>query len=127
MTFIESLPLACSGQEASGQDRKSDTGCAWENSDTRRGDGGPLRGNLLALKCHLVGGGLKTGTKEGVHSVHTLCFGFGCTGVGLVRIGDVFGGGADLQGEEPCSSPTSGTVFSQVRGFLAFECAQFVL
>ena len=65
MTFIESLPLACSGQEASGQDRKSATGCAWENSDTRRGDGGPLKGNLLALKCHLVGWRPQNGHKRG--------------------------------------------------------------
>jgi hypothetical protein len=31
--------------------------------------------------------------------------------IGLVRIGDVFGGVADFQGMAPGSSPTSGTCF----------------
>ena len=61
-----------------------------------------------------------------MHNVHTLGFGFGCTGIGLVRIGDVFGGGADFQGLAPGSSPTSGTVFSLFKGVLASECAHFV-
>jgi hypothetical protein len=39
---------------------------------------------------HADGLGLKVLTKEGVDSVHTLGFGFGCTGLGLVRIGEVF-------------------------------------
>ncbi|MDQ0821452.1 hypothetical protein QFZ79_003829 [Arthrobacter sp. V4I6] len=50
-------------------------------------------------------------TKEGVHNVHTWGFGFGCTGVGLRRIGEVFGDIADFQGQESGSSPTSGTRF----------------
>ena len=53
----------------------------------------------------------------GVHNVHTWGFGFGCTGFRLGRIGDVFGGGAVFQGLAPGSSPTSGTVFSPLRGF----------
>ena len=53
----------------------------------------------------------RRGQKEGVHNVHTLCFGLRCTGVGLVRIGDVFGGVAGFQGLAPGSSPTSGTCF----------------
>jgi hypothetical protein len=56
------------------------------------------------------------GKKRGVDSVHTLGFRFGCTGLGLGRIGDVFERVADLQGQEPGSSPTSGTVFSPIRG-----------
>ena len=61
------------------------------------------RGKLLVLQQY--------GPKEGVHNVHTLGFGFGCTGVGPGRIGDVFGGVADFQGLAPGSSPTSGTCF----------------
>ena len=52
-----------------------------------------------------------------MHNVHTLGFGSGRTGAGLGRIGDVCGGVADIQGLEPGSSPTSGTVFPQFRGF----------
>ena len=67
----------------------------------------------------------EVGRKEGVHNVHTLGFGLGRTGGGLGRIADVFGGVADLQVLEPGSSPTSGTVFPQVRGFLVlFSCGQ---
>ena len=70
------------------------------------------------------GPGNKRGKKGGVHNVHTLGFGLGRTGAGLARITEVFGGAADLQGLEPGSSPTSGTVFLQVRGFFgAFSCA----
>lgn len=47
--------------------------------------------------------------KESVHNVHTGGFGFGCTGGGPVRIGDVYAGVADFQGLAPGSSPTSGT------------------
>ncbi len=60
------------------------------------------------------------GQKEGVHNVHTLGFGSGRTGAGLGRIPEVFGGVAEIQGLEPGSSPTSGTVFPQVRG--VFVC-----
>ena len=55
--------------------------------------------------------GVEVGKKEGVHNVHTLGFGSGGTGCGLARIGDVFGGVADILGLEPGSSPTSGTCF----------------
>ena len=70
-------------------------------------------------------GGAEVGTKEGVHNVHTLGFGSGRTGAGLGRSADVSGGVAEIQGPEPGSSPTSGTVFPQVRGFLVlFSCGQ---
>ena len=69
-------------------------------------------------------GGAEVGKKEGVHNVHTLGFGPGRTGAGLGRIGDVCGGVAEIQGLEPGSSPTSGTVFPQVRRlFGVFSCA----
>ena len=54
---------------------------------------------------------LKMLTKVGVHIVHTRGFGFGCTGTGLGRIAEVFGGVAGFQGQAPGSSPTSGTCF----------------
>jgi hypothetical protein len=57
--------------------------------------------------------------KEGVRNVHALGLGLGRIGAGLGRIGEVSGGVAGLQGLESGSSPTSGTVFPQVRGFLA--------
>ena len=60
------------------------------------------------------------GRIQGVDGVHTLGLGLGRTGAGLGRIAEVFGGVADIQGLEPGSSPTSGTVFLQVRGFLLF-------
>ena len=70
------------------------------------------------------GWGAESGQREGVHNVHTLGFGSGRTSAGLGRIADVFGGVADIQGLEPGSSPTSGTVFPQVRGsFCVFSCA----
>ena len=59
--------------------------------------------------------GAEAGKKVGVHNVHTLGFGSGRTGAGLGRIVDVSGGVQCLQGLEPGSSPTSGTVFPQVR------------
>ena len=69
-------------------------------------------------------GGAEVGKKEGVHNVHTLGFGSGRTGAGLGRIAEVCGGIQCLQGLEPGSSPTSGTVFPQVRGLLVpFLCA----
>jgi hypothetical protein len=65
------------------------------------------------------------GKKDCVHIVHTLGFGSGRTGSGLGRIAEVFGGVADIQGPEPGSSPTSGTVFSLFRGlFGVFSCGQ---
>ena len=68
-------------------------------------------------------GGAEVGEKEGVHNVHTLGFGSGRITAGLGRIADVFGGVADFEGLEPGSSPTSGTVFPQVRGIFAlFSC-----
>jgi hypothetical protein len=73
--------------------------------------------------CSLVGCA-KVGKSEGVHIVHTMGFGSGRTGAGLGRIAEVCGGVAEVQGLEPGSSPTSGTVFPQVSGFLGFcSCA----
>ena len=54
----------------------------------------------------------------GVDSVHTLGHGLGRTGAGLGRIPYVSAGVQCLEGLEPGSSPTSGTAFPQVRGFL---------
>ena len=72
-----------------------------------------------------AGCGMKVVTKEGVHNVHTLGFGSGRTGAGLGRIAEVFGEVAEIQGLEPGSSPTSGTVFPQVRGILCVSsCGQ---
>jgi hypothetical protein len=56
--------------------------------------------------------------RAGVHNVHTLGFGSGRTGAGLGLIAEVCGGVAEIQVLEPGSSPTSGTVFPQFRGFL---------
>ena len=60
------------------------------------------------------------GRIEGVDSVHTLGVGLGCTGAGLGRIAEVIGGGADIQGLEPGSSPTSGTCFPCSGAFWCF-------
>lgn len=56
----------------------------------------------------------------GVDSVHTFGFGLGCTSVGSGRIPHVSAGAQCLQGLECGSSPTSGTVFPQVRGSWCF-------
>ena len=64
-----------------------------------------------------LGSGRRNGQNRGVHNVHTLGFGSGRTCAGPGRITEVFGGVADIQGPEPGSSPTSGTVFPQFRGF----------
>ena len=44
------------------------------------------------------GWGAEVGKKEGVHNVHTRDFGLGRMSAGLGRIGEVFGGVADIQG-----------------------------
>ncbi len=59
----------------------------------------------------LDGWGLKMPTKEGVHIVHTLGFGFGCTGIGLGRTGDVFGGEGLFKGWHPVRVPPRARVF----------------
>jgi hypothetical protein len=56
--------------------------------------------------------------------VHTLAFGLSLTGAGPGRIAEAFGGVAETQGPERGSSPTSGTVFSLVRGIVALTCVQ---
>ena len=61
-------------------------------------------------------GSAESGQSEGVHKVHTSGFGSDRTGAGLGRIAGVCGGVADIQGREDGSSPTSGTVFPQVKG-----------
>ena len=71
-------------------------------------------------------GEVLVGRIGGVDSVRTLGHGLGGTGTGtgtgtgLGRIPCVLAGVQCLQGLEPGSSPTSGTVFPQVRGFLVF-------
>jgi hypothetical protein len=55
--------------------------------------------------------------KQGVDSVHTLGFGFGCTDIGLVRIGDVFGGVADFQGERLVRVPPRAQCFRRSGAF----------
>ena len=54
--------------------------------------------------------GLKMVTKEVMNIVHTFGFGFSCISVGLCRIGEVFGGVADFQGERLVRVPP-GTCF----------------
>jgi hypothetical protein len=61
---------------------------------------------------------------RGVDSVHTLGHGLGRTGAGLARIPYVWAGVQCLQGLECSSSPTSGTVFPQVRGLWPSDRAQ---
>ena len=78
---------------------------------------------------HAVKGGgtslAKMATKEGVHNVHTLGLGFGCTGIGQGRIGDVFGSGGSSRVGARFESHL-GHVFSLFRGLLASECGQTV-
>jgi hypothetical protein len=57
-------------------------------------------------------------SERAVYNVPTFCFGLGRTSVGLARIRDVFWSSQCWQGWECGSSPTSGTVFPQVRGLL---------
>ena len=54
--------------------------------------------------------------KRGVYKVHTFGSGLARTSGGLVQIADVFWSSHCFQGLESGSSPTSGTVFPQVRG-----------
>ena len=60
-------------------------------------------GARLALRA------AQNGLFWGVHNVHIVGFGFGCTGIGLDSGG--FRGVADSQGQESGSIPTSGTCF----------------
>jgi hypothetical protein len=73
-----------------------------------RGDAGLSSGKG---GCRSLGKAAEMVTKEGVDSVHTLGFGFGCTGVGLGRTGDVLGGVADFQGERLVRVPSRARVF----------------
>lgn len=56
--------------------------------------------------------------------MHAVGLGLGCTGIGLGRIVDVFGGVAGFRGLAPGPSPTSGTVFYLVSGLFAADCVQ---
>ena len=58
----------------------------------------------------------------GVDNVHTLAPGLGRTAAGSGRIPHVSAGAQCLRGLGCSSSPTSGTVFPQVRGYLVFYC-----
>jgi hypothetical protein len=58
----------------------------------------------------------------GVYIVHILVFGSGRTGAGSARTPHVSAGAQCLRGSECGSSPTSGTVLPQVRGFFAVWC-----
>jgi hypothetical protein len=62
----------------------------------------------------------RSGQKGSVDSVNTLGFGSGCTTVGLARIAYLFRSSLCFRGLECGSSPTSGTVFPQVRGLFVF-------
>ena len=112
MTFIESHPSGCSGQK-----RPAKVVCRIKALRNVRGvaAGGGEGFSTSRGTIHAGPSWLRTLTKEGVHNVHTWGFGFGCTGIGLGRIGEVFGGVAGFQGLAPGSSPTSGTVFSRSR------------
>jgi hypothetical protein len=54
---------------------------------------------------------LKMAKKEGVDTVHTLGFGFGCTTIGLGRIGEVFERVADSLGERLVRVPPRAQCF----------------
>ncbi|MCB5293475.1 hypothetical protein BJQ90_02925 [Arthrobacter sp. SO3] len=79
----------------------------------------------LSTRGAAVWGRPLAGRIGSVDSVHTLGPGLGRTGAGLARIPHVSAGAQCLQGPEPGSSPTSGTVFPQVKGLLGgFSCGQ---
>jgi hypothetical protein len=61
----------------------------------------------LRLRCRLrrVTPRRTKAKKQGVHNVYTQGSGLGCTGAGRRRIGEVCGGVADFQGEEPVRVP----------------------
>ena len=72
--------------------------CGLGRHSASRGDRSECK-KLSADRAGLHASGHQAGTKEGVDTVHTLGFGFSCTGLGLARIGDIFERMADLQGE----------------------------
>jgi hypothetical protein len=81
----------------------------WTNRAVARPWGGSA---AVAWSC------TKICQKGGVDSVNRFGIGLGRTSAGLTRIRYVFGSSQCLQGLECGSSPTSGTVFPQVRGLL---------
>ena len=111
MTFVEFQPQARSAQKRSAK-------------VVRRAPVGPegmeMRGVEVACverelsrregSCTSLGSASRA-QKEGVHIVQTLGFGLSCTGVILVRIGEVFGGVAVFLGERLVRVPPRARVF----------------
>lgn len=112
MTFIESHPSACSGQKRPAKVLRRIPAQPGNVGGVAAGGGEGF--STSGGTVHAGPSWLKMLTKEGVDSVHTLGFGFGCTGVGPGRIGEDFGRVADFQERRLVRVP-SGT-FSQVRG-----------
>ena len=116
MTFIESNPSACSGQKRPAKvlhripakPRKVDGVAA------AGGEGFSTSGGTI----HAGPSWLKMLTKEGVDSVHTLGFGFGCTGVGPGRIGENFGRVADFQEGRLVRVPPRAQCFRRSEAFV---------
>lgn len=75
---------------------------------------------------HCSGSFIKMLTKEGVDSVHTLGFVFGCISMGLGRIGEVFERGADFRGNGWFESHLA-HVFSRLGGLLASKGGQMFI
>ncbi|MFC9353971.1 hypothetical protein [Arthrobacter sp. NPDC057013] len=116
MTFIEPLSMACPGQKCTGKIVRG----AWVSPDIRRSDRPRPSRLLLALKTPQMRVDERPKwQKDGVHIVHTLGFGFGCIGVGLVRIGDVFGGSGGFSRVGAWFESHLGHVFSLFRGFFS--------
>jgi hypothetical protein len=118
MTLVETpaLGLLCNNAQLF---RASDSGSA-RGASSLWAERRPVCMGILNAAKGLSGSdgfGLRMRTKEGVHNVHTLGFGFGCTGVGLGRIGDVFGRGSVFQGERLVRVPSRARVFPVQRLF----------
>lgn len=79
---------------------------------------------MLGFPCHPRPRSHAYEQKRDVDNVHTFRPGLARTRAGLARIPHVSATSQQYQGPESRSSPTSGTVLSQVRGFSAPDCAQ---
>jgi hypothetical protein len=99
----------CSRRQPTGR-KSSQLEILFANTEWPPPFGGALR-RLSCLECR----------NRGVDNVNRLGLGLGRTSAGLARMRYVFGSSQCLQGLECGSSPTSGTVFPQVRGFLASD------
>jgi hypothetical protein len=108
MTFIESGYSAYSGQKCRAGFRLS-PGTFVTVDSAMAGDGEGINNTQKNRHTRMVGA--QNTKKEGVDTVHTLGFGFSCTGVGLGRTGDVFGSVADFQGERLVRVPPRARVF----------------